>query len=214
MIPELGHFALWLALGVSAVLGTMPMIGAARRRSDWMALARPSARVLFALIAFAFVCLAVSFAGNDFSVLYVASNSNRSLPLHYRVAAVWGGHEGSILLWLLMLTFWTLAVAQFSRHLPEVLIARILAVMGWLSFGFLLFVLVASNPFDPLFPAPSDGRDLTPLLQDPGMVVHPPMLYLGYLSITIPFAFAVAALLSRRLDVGWIHAIRKWTLVS
>ena len=214
MAPELGHFALWLALGVSAVLGTMPMIGAARRRSDWMALARPSARVLFALIAFAFVCLAVSFAANDFSVLYVASNSNRSLPLHYRVAAVWGGHEGSILLWLLMLTLWTLAVAQFSRHLPEVLIARILAVMGWLSFGFLLFVLVASNPFDRLFPAPPDGRDLNPLLQDPGMVIHPPMLYMGYVGLSVAFAFAVAALIGGQLDASWARWTRPWTTAA
>ena len=214
MIPELGHFALWLALGVSTVLGTMPMIGAARRRSDWMALARPSARVLFALIAFAFVCLAASFAANDFSVLYVASNSNRSLPLHYRVAAVWGGHEGSILLWLLMLTFWTLAVAQFSRHLPEVLIARILAVMGWLSFGFLLFVLVASNPFDRLFPVPPDGRDLNPLLQDPGMVIHPPMLYMGYVGLSVAFAFAVAALIGGQLDAAWARWTRPWTTAA
>ncbi len=214
MVPELGHFALWLALGVSAILGTMPMIGAVRRRSDWMALARPSARVLFVLIAFAFVCLAAAFAANDFSVLYVASNSNRSLPLHYRIAAVWGGHEGSILLWLLMLTFWTLAVAQFSRHLPEVLIARILAVMGWLSFGFLLFVLVASNPFDRLFPAPPDGRDLNPLLQDPGMVIHPPMLYMGYVGLSVAFAFAVAALIGGQLDTSWARWTRPWTTAA
>ncbi|MEP7300349.1 MAG: cytochrome c biogenesis protein CcsA, partial [Caldimonas sp.] len=180
MIPELGHFLLWLALGVSAVLGTMPLAGAARQRADWMALARPSARLLFALVALAFVCLALAFVGNDFSVLYVATNSNRSLPAHYRFAAVWGGHEGSILLWILMLTFWTVAVAQFSRHLPDPVMARILAVMGWLSFGFLLFVLATSNPFDRLLPVPADGRDLNPLLQDPGMVIHPPMLYMGY----------------------------------
>ena len=137
MIPELGHFALWIALGVSAVLGVMPMLGAGRNRADWMALARPSARLMFALVAFAFLCLAAAFVDNDFSVLYVASNSNRSLPLHYRVTAVWGGHEGSILLWLLMLTFWKLAVATFSRHLPDKVVSRILAVMGLLSFGFL-----------------------------------------------------------------------------
>src|SRR5439155_2385454 len=164
MIPEIGHFALWLALGVALVLGTMPMLGAARARSDWMALARPSSRLLFALVAFAFVCLTLSFVGNDFSVAYVATNSNRSLPLHYRIAAVWGGHEGSILLWLLMLTFWALAVAAFSRHLPEKVTARILAVMGLLSFGFLLFLLATSNPFDRLFPAAAEGRDLNPLL--------------------------------------------------
>ena len=214
MVPELGHFALWLALGVSAVLGTMPMIGAARRRSDWMALARPSARVLFALVALSFVCLAAAFAASDFSVLYVATNSNRSLPLHFRIAAVWGGHEGSMLLWLLMLTLWTAAVAQFSKHLPEVLVARILAVMGWLSFGFLLFVLVASNPFDRLFPVPPDGRDLNPLLQDPGMVIHPPMLYMGYVGLSVAFAFAVAALIGGQLDSSWARWTRPWTTAA
>jgi cytochrome c-type biogenesis protein CcmF len=214
MIPELGHFALWLALGVSLVLGTVPMIGAARARLDWMTLARPSARVLFALIAFAFVCLAVSFANNDFSVLYVASNSNRLLPLHYRITAVWGGHEGSILLWLLMLTFWTAAVAQFSRHLPDALIARILAVMGWLSFGFILFVLVTSNPFDRLFPAAPEGRDLNPLLQDPGMVIHPPMLYMGYVGLSVAFSFAVAALIGGNLDASWARWARPWTTAA
>ena len=214
MIPELGHFALWLALGVSLVLGTMPMIGAAQGRGDWMALARPSARVLFALVVSAFVCLAVSFANNDFSVLYVASNSNSLLPLHYRLSAVWGGHEGSILLWLLMLTFWTLAVAQFSRHLPDVLVARILAVMGWLSFGFLLFVLVTSNPFDRLVPAAPEGRDLNPLLQDPGMVIHPPMLYMGYVGLSVAFSFAVAALIGGKLDATWARWTRPWTTAA
>jgi cytochrome c-type biogenesis protein CcmF len=214
MIPELGHFALWLALGVSLVLGTMPLLGAARGRADWMTLARPSARVLFGLIGFSFVCLAVSFADNDFSVLYVASNSNRLLPLHYRITAVWGGHEGSILLWLLMLTFWTAAVAQFSRHLPETLIARILAVMGWLSFGFILFVLMTSNPFDRLFPAAAEGRDLNPLLQDPGMVIHPPMLYMGYVGLSVAFSFAVAALIGGDLDSSWARWARPWTTAA
>jgi cytochrome c-type biogenesis protein CcmF len=214
MIPELGHFALWLALGVSLVLGTMPMIGAARARADWTALARPSARALFALVAFSFVCLAISFANNDFSVLYVASNSNSLLPLHYRITAVWGGHEGSILLWLLMLTFWTAAVAQFSRHLPDALRARILAVMGWLSFGFLLFVLMTSNPFDRLFPAAAEGRDLNPLLQDPGMVIHPPMLYMGYVGLSVAFSFAVAALIGGNLDASWARWARPWTTAA
>ena len=214
MIPELGHFALWLALGVSLVLGTMPMVGAARARGDWMTLARPSARVLFGLIAFSFACLAYSFASNDFSVLYVASNSNSLLPLHYRITAVWGGHEGSILLWLLMLTFWTAAVAQFSRHLPEKLIARILAVMGWLSFGFVLFVLMTSNPFDRLFPAAAEGRDLNPLLQDPGMVIHPPMLYMGYVGLSVAFSFAVAALIGGDLDSTWARWARPWTTAA
>src|SRR5664280_400224 len=214
MIPELGHLALWIALGISAVLGTLPMLGAARNRRDWMALARPSARWIFALVALAFVCLAISFIDNDFSVLYVASNSNRSLPLHYRVTAVWGGHEGSILLWLLMLTFWTFAVAQFSRHLPETVVARILAVMGLLAFGFLLFILVTSNPFERLFPVPADGRDLNPLLQDPGMVIHPPMLYMGYVGLSVAFSFAVAALIGGNLDATWARWTRPWTVAA
>ena len=214
MIPELGHFALWIALGVSIVLGVLPMVGAAQNRGDWMALARPSARLLFALVAFAFLCLAASFVGNDFSVLYVASNSNRSLPLHYRITAVWGGHEGSILLWLLMLTFWTLAVATFSRHLPDKVVSRILAVMGLLSFGFLLFLLMTSNPFDRLLPVPADGRDLNPLLQDPGMVIHPPMLYMGYVGLSVAFSFAVAALIGGNLDATWARWTRPWTTAA
>jgi cytochrome c-type biogenesis protein CcmF len=214
MTPELGHFALWIALGVAAVLGVMPMLGAARGRGDWMALARPSARLLFALVALAFVCLAYSFASNDFSVLYVASNSNRSLPLHYRITAVWGGHEGSILLWLLMLTFWALAVATFSRHLPDKVMARILAVMGLLSFGFLLFLLATSNPFERLFPAALEGRDLNPLLQDPGMVIHPPMLYMGYVGLSVAFSFAVAALIGGNLDATWARWTRPWTTAA
>jgi len=214
MIPELGHFALWIALGVSIVLGVLPMVGAAQNRGAWMALARPSARLLFALVAFAFLCLAASFVGNDFSVLYVASNSNRSLPLHYRITAVWGGHEGSILLWLLMLTFWTLAVATFSRHLPDKVVSRILAVMGLLSFGFLLFLLMTSNPFDRLLPVPADGRDLNPLLQDPGMVIHPPMLYMGYVGLSVAFSFAVAALIGGNLDATWARWTRPWTTAA
>ena len=214
MIPELGHFLLWIALGVSAVLGTLPMVGAANNRSDWMTLARPSARLLFALVAIAFLCLALSFVGNDFSVLYVATNSNPSLPVYYRFAAVWGGHEGSILLWLLMLTVWTLAVAQFSRYLPEKVVSRILAVMGWLSFGFLLFLLMTSNPFDRLVPTPPDGRDLNPLLQDPGMVIHPPMLYMGYVGLSVAFSFAVAALIGGNLDAQWARWTRPWTTAA
>ncbi len=214
MIPELGHLALWIALGVSLVLGTLPMAGAANNRSDWMALARPCARVVFALVAFAFVCLTLAFVGNDFSVLYVAQNSNRSLPLQYRFAAVWGGHEGSILLWLLMLTIWAFAAAQFSRHLPEKVVARILSVMGWLAFGFLLFILMTSNPFDRLQTVPADGRDLNPLLQDPGMVIHPPMLYMGYVGLSVAFSFAIAALIGGTLDATWARWTRPWTVAA
>ena len=214
MIPELGHFLLWLALGVSAVLGTLPLVGAGRNRADWMALARPSAAILFALVALAFVCLALAFVGNDFSVLYVATNSNRSLPTHYRFAAVWGGHEGSMLLWTLMLAVWTVAVARFSAHLPDKVMARILAVMGWLSFGFLLFMLMTSNPFDRLVPTPANGRDLNPLLQDPGMVIHPPMLYMGYVGLSVAFSFAVAALIGGNLDATWARWTRPWTTAA
>ncbi len=214
MIPELGHFALWLALGVSAVLGTLPLVGAARGRGDWMALARPASRALFVLVGAALLALGAAFVGNDFSVLYVASNSNSTLPLMYRIAGVWGGHEGSLLLWVAMLCVWTLAVAQFSRHLPLPVLARILAVMGWISFGFLLFMLTTSNPFDRLFPAPPDGRDLNPLLQDPGMVFHPPTLYMGYVGFSVAFAFAVAALIGGNLDTQWARWTRPWTTVA
>jgi cytochrome c-type biogenesis protein CcmF len=214
MIPELGHLLLWLALGVSAVLGFLPLVGAARNRADWMAIARPSAAVLFALVAAAFVCLALAFLGNDFSVVYVATNSNSSLPTPYRLAAVWGGHEGSMLLWTLMLVFWTVAVARFSAHLPDKVAARILSVMGWLTFGFLLFMLATSNPFDRLVPTPANGRDLNPLLQDPGMVIHPPMLYMGYVGLSVAFSFAVAALIGGNLDATWARWTRPWTTAA
>ena len=214
MIPELGHFALWLALGVALTLGVLPMWGAATGRADWMALARPAAALQFGLVAFAFGCLIASFIGNDFTVGYVATNSNTSLPLQYRVAAVWGGHEGSMLLWLLMLTGWALAVARFSGHLPAPVLARILSVMGLLSVGFLLFLLLTSNPFDRIFPGPADGRDLNPLLQDPGMVFHPPTLYMGYVGLSVAFAFAVAALIGGNLDATWARWTRPWTTIA
>ena len=214
MIPELGHFVLWLAFGVSLILGVMPMLGAARGRGDWMALARPLAVSLFALVLLSFVMLTLAFIRHDFSVLYVASNSNSALPIHYRITAVWGGHEGSMLLWMLMLTLWTAAVALFSRHMPLREVARILSVMGLLSVGFLLFTLVTSNPFDRLVPAAADGRDLNPLLQDPGMIFHPPMLYMGYVGFSVAFAFAVAALISGRLDATWARWTRPWTTAA
>ena len=214
MIAELGHFSLWLALGVALVMGTLPLVGAQRGRTEWMALARPAARVQFALVAFAFLCLAASFVRNDFSVLNVASHSNTALPLEFRIAATWGSHEGSMLLWLLMQTGWTLAVAQFSRHLPLPVLARILSVMGLLSLGFLLFVLLTSNPFERLSPVPLDGADLNPLLQDPGMIFHPPMLYMGYVGFSVAFAFAVAALIGGTLDAQWARWTRPWTTVA
>jgi len=214
LIPEMGHFALWLALGVALALGTVPMAGAAMGRSDWMGLARAGAYALFALVTLAFICLVASFVRHDFSVLYVATNSNTALPLQYRIAGVWGGHEGSLLLWVEMLCLWTVAVAAFSKHLPQTVLARILAVMGLVSVGFLLFMLLTSNPFDRLFPAPLEGRDLNPLLQDPGMVIHPPMLYMGYVGFSVAFAFAIAALLGGDLDSTWARWTRPWTTVA
>jgi cytochrome c-type biogenesis protein CcmF len=214
MIPEIGHFLLWVALGVALVMSVLPMAGATRGREDWMALARPSAYALFVLVALAFACLVASFVRHDFSVLYVASNSNTALPLEYRIAGVWGGHEGSLLLWVQMLCVWMVAVARFSKHLPLPVLARILAVMGMISVGFLLFMLITSNPFDRLFPAPLDGRDLNPLLQDPGMVTHPPMLYMGYVGFSVAFAFAIAALIGGNLDATWARWTRPWTTVA
>jgi cytochrome c-type biogenesis protein CcmF len=214
MIPELGHLLLILALGVALVQGVLPLIGAQRGRADWMALARPTAHVQGLLVLAAFVLLTVSFVRHDFSVQYVAANSNSALPLPYRIAAVWGGHEGSLLLWVLMLCLWTVAVALFSRRLPLPFAARILAVMGLVSVGFLLFMLLTSNPFDRLLPAAADGRDLNPLLQDPGMVIHPPMLYMGYVGFSVAFAFAVAALLGGNLDAAWARWTRPWTTAA
>ena len=214
MIPELGQIALLLALAVALIQGTIPMIGAARGRADWMSIARPAAQTHFLLVGIAFACLASSFVRNDFSVLYVAANSNSALPLAYRFAGVWGGHEGSLLLWVMMLSVWMLAVARFSRHLPQPVVSRILAVMGLVSVGFLLFMLATSNPFERLFPVPPDGNDLNPLLQDPGMVAHPPMLYMGYVGFSVAFAFAVAALIGGNLDATWARWTRPWTLAA
>ncbi|HEX9277927.1 MAG TPA: heme lyase CcmF/NrfE family subunit [Casimicrobiaceae bacterium] len=214
MIPELGHFALILALLVAIAQSTLPLAGAAYGEPRLMALARPAARAQFLLVVTAFACLAASFLGNDFSVQNVATNSNSELPLHYRFAATWGSHEGSLLLWTLMLAGWSFAVTLFSRNLPPVLLARVIAVMGWVSVGFLLFLLFTSNPFDRLVPPAPEGRDLNPLLQDPGMVIHPPMLYMGYVGFSVAFAFAIAALLGGRLDATWARWSRPWTTVA
>ncbi len=214
MIPEAGHFALILALLAAAVQGSVPLVGAARGRPEWMALARPAAQVHFALVALAFACLAASFVTSDFSVLNVATNSNSRLPLAYRVAATWGSHEGSLLLWVLMLALWTLGVTLFSRGLPREMAARVIGVMGLVSVGFILFLLLTSNPFRRLLPAAAEGRDLNPLLQDPGMVLHPPMLYMGYVGFSVAFAFAVAALLAGRLDAAWARWSRPWTTAA
>jgi len=211
MIPELGHLLLLMALGVALVQGVLLLAGAQRGRADWMALGRPLAWSQFVLVAASFACLTAAFVRHDFSVLYVASNSNSELPLPYRFAAVWGGHEGSLLLWMLMLNIWTVAVATFSRSLPRVFVARILGVLGLVAVGFLLFTLITSNPFERLLPAAVEGRDLNPLLQDPGMVIHPPMLYMGYVGFSVAYAFAIAALLGGQLDATWARWTRPWT---
>jgi cytochrome c-type biogenesis protein CcmF len=214
MIPELGHFALILALLVALVQGSLPLVGAAANSPRLMAMARPAARAQAVLVAFAFGCLAWSFVSNDFSVQNVAANSNSELPLQYRVAATWGSHEGSLLLWTLMLGGWSFAVSLFSRNLPLPLVARVLSVMGLISVGFLLFLLFTSNPFERLVPPAVEGNDLNPLLQDPGMVFHPPLLYMGYVGFSVAFAFALAALLGGRLDATWARWSRPWTTVA
>ncbi|MEF8716543.1 MAG: heme lyase CcmF/NrfE family subunit [Candidatus Accumulibacter necessarius] len=214
MIPELGTFALVLALCVALAQGTLPLIGAHTNRAQWIALARPAAIALALLLAVAFGCLTTAFVQNDFSVVYVAQHSNTLLPLQYRIAAVWGGHEGSLLLWVLMLALWALAVALRSQQLPDHMVARVLGVLGLLSAGFLLFILLTSNPFGRLLPGAEEGRDLNPLLQDPGLIIHPPMLYMGYVGFSVAFAFAIAALLSGQLDAAWARWSRPWTTAA
>ncbi len=214
MIPEIGQVFLLLALGCSILLGTLPMWGAYKSKADWMSLTRPLSNLTSVLVLGAYVLLTLCFIRNDFSVLYVAENSNSALPLAYRIAGVWGGHEGSLLLWVTMLAAWMLAVSRFSRHLPAPMVARILGTMGWIAFGFLLFMLATSNPFDRLLPMAPDGRDLNPLLQDPGMVAHPPMLYMGYVGFSVAFAFSIAALLGGQLDAQWARWTRPWTTAA
>ena len=214
MIPELGQFALILALMVALVQATLPLAGTFTRNLAWQTLARPAASLQFALLWLSFACLAASFLSNDFSVAYVAQHSNSLLPKPYQFAAVWGGHEGSLLLWIVLLATWGMAVAVFSRNLPLEMVARVLGVMGFVGVGFLAFIITTSNPFDRQLPAAADGRDLNPLLQDPGLVIHPPMLYMGYVGLSVAFAFALAALLAGRLDAAWARWSRPWTVVA
>jgi cytochrome c-type biogenesis protein CcmF len=214
MIPEIGQIALMLALMLALTQATLPLIGAARGVPQLIALARPTAQAQFIFVALAFCCLAYSFINNDFSVLNVATNSNSQLPLQYRLAATWGSHEGSLLLWTFMLTIWMVAVSLFSNHLPKEMVARVLSVMAIISTGFLLFMLLTSNPFARQLPVPADGHDLNPLLQDPAMVAHPPMLYMGYVGMCVAFAFAISALISGRLDATWARWSRPWTTVA
>jgi cytochrome c-type biogenesis protein CcmF len=213
MIPELGNFALILALLLALTQSILPLAGAARNNPAWMSVARPAARAQFLFVAIAFGCLAYSFLTGDFSVVNVTRNSHSRLPEIYRFTATWGSHEGSLLLWTLILSLWTLAVTLFSRHLTDDMVARVIGVMGLVSCGLLLFMLTTSNPFLRM-PMAMDGSDLNPLLQDPGMVLHPPILYMGYVGFSVAFAFALAALISGKLDASWARWSRPWTTAA
>jgi len=214
VIPEFGHYALILALCIAVIQGILPLVGAHQGRREWLILARPAAQTVFLLLLIAFLCLTWSFYINDFSVLYVAEHSNSLQPMMYRLGAVWGGHEGSLLLWVFLLSTWTILVAQLSKALDEFMVSRVIGVLGLVISGLLLFVIATSNPFTRLLPAAQDGRSLNPLLQDPGLVFHPPMLYMGYVGFSVAFAFAIASLLSGRLDAAWARWSRPWTTAA
>lgn len=214
MIPELGHFALIIAFAIAIVQSVVPLIGAAKNDSALIAMARPAALAQFLFIGLAYAALTHAFIVHDFSVLYVSQHSNLVQPLMYRISGVWGSHEGSLLLWSLILSIWTIAVAAYSRSLPEILMARVLAVMAMISTGFIAFMLFTSNPFERIFPTPLDGNELNPLLQDPGLIIHPPMLYMGYVGFSVAFSFAVAALLGGKLDATWARWSRPWTTIA
>ncbi|HDN2511184.1 MULTISPECIES: heme lyase CcmF/NrfE family subunit [Providencia] len=215
MIPEIGSILLCLALGLAVLLSIYPLWGVARNDTRLMASSRPLAWLLFLCVTGAFLVLVNAFVVNDFSVTYVANNSNTQLPIWYRVAATWGAHEGSLLLWVLLMSGWTFAVALFSYRMPLDIVARVLAVMGMVSVGFLLFIIFTSNPFSRTLPSfPIEGRDLNPLLQDPGLIFHPPLLYMGYVGFSVAFAFAIAALLSGRLDSSFTRFARPWTMAA
>ena len=214
MIPELGHFALIMALVMALIQASIPVIGATKGINSWMAIAKPVARLQLFFMLSSFAALVYAFVVHDFSVAYVANNSNTELPLIYRISAVWGAHEGSLLLWALVLSIWTGAVTIFSRSIPKDMLARVISVMGMVSVGFLLFMLLTSNPFDRLAMAPLEGRDLNPLLQDFGLAIHPPMLYMGYVGFSVAFAFAIAAMLGGKLDAAWARWSRPWTTIA
>ena len=214
MIVEIGHFALILATCVAFLQAVLPLAGTMLDRPRWQALAKPTALLQFALIVLAYAVLTHGAVTDDFSIKYIAGHSNSLLPIEFKVSAVWGGHEGSLLLWVLMLSGWTVAVALFSKTLPLAMVARVIGVLGWVSVGFLSFTVITSSPFERLIPAPADGRDLNPLLQDPGLIIHPPMLYMGYVGFSVAFAFAIAALLSGRMDAAWARWSRPWTIVA
>ena len=214
MIPEIGQFALIIALCVAVTQSLVPLAGTAMGIQRWVALAVPSALAQLLFVAIAYGCLTWAFLSHDFSVIYVAQNSNTNLPLIYLISGVWGGHEGSLLLWSLVLAVWTGAVAVFTPNVPRVMRARVLAVLGLVSCGFLLFIIATSNPFDRLLPGALEGRDLNPLLQDIGLAIHPPMLYIGYVGFAVAFAFSIAALISGQVDSAWARWSRPWTNIA
>ncbi|MBL4281655.1 heme lyase CcmF/NrfE family subunit [Vibrio fluvialis] len=215
MIAEIGHFALILALALAVLLSVLPLVGTSKNNHVLMNAARPLSIGMFMMLALSFGILLWAFYTNDFTLQYVASNSNSQLPWYYRLTAVWGAHEGSLLLWVLIQAGWTLAVATLSRGMPQESVARVLAVMGLISVGFLLFIIVTSNPFTRTLPHfPIDGRDLNPLLQDPGLIIHPPMLYMGYVGFSVAFSFAIASLMTGRLDTAWARWSRPWTTAA
>ena len=211
MVPEIGQFSLILALCMAVAQFLLPIAGARFRTPSLYEASRYAARAQFLFIVISFICLTYAFIGYDFSVRYVAENSNSALPLIYRISAVWGAHEGSLLLWVLMLSGWTALLSWFSRDVPNDFLAKVLSVLGVVCVGFLLFLILTSNPFDRLVPAVIEGRDLNPLLQDFGLIVHPPMLYMGYVGFSVAFAFAVAALISGRIDAAWARWSKPWT---
>ncbi len=214
MIPEFGHFALALALAAAVVQATIPLIGAHTGRLHWMHIGKPAVRVQCLFVSIAFAALAWAFVTNDFSVAYVAANSNTALPGALRFSALWGAHDGSLLLWVLILSLWSAAVSFYSRDLPPSFVARVIAVLGLISIGFLLFMLYTSNPFERQLPPAANGADLNPLLQDPGLIIHPPMLYVGYVGFSVAFSFAVAGLIGGHLDSAWARWARPWTMLA
>ncbi|KPQ29520.1 heme lyase CcmF/NrfE family subunit [Halomonas sp. HL-93] len=212
ILPEIGHFALIIALLMAVVQALLPLAGAATRRPLWMAYGQPMATGQFLFVLLAYGCLTASYLMDDFSVANVANNANSLLPWYYKFSAVWGNHEGSVLLWSLMLAGWGCVAGLWSRRLPRDMLARVLGILGLISAGFLLFILLTSNPFERNLPdIPADGADLNPLLQDIGLIIHPPMLYMGYVGFSVVFAFAIAALLGGRLDAAWTRWARPWT---
>ena len=214
MIPEIGHFALILALSVAVIQGVFPLWGSMSNKPQWVSMVKPAAYGQLFFLVISFACLTYAFITNDFSVKYVANNSNTQMPTMFRVSAVWGAHEGSLLLWAMILSIWGAAVAFFSKGIPPIMLARVLSIMGLIGVGFMLFVIVTSNPFERLLMIPLEGRQLNPLLQDFGLVIHPPMLYMGYVGLSVAYSFSMAAMIGGKLDASWVRWARPWTNIA